>query len=230
MTVLVRIALGTARRPRPERSSRSFLPRRHRARGGGPRRVGPRERVAVPARRAARPGSRRSSSRSPSATRARRAPPSRSGRRRSSPSRSRSSSSTSRSSRASSSARRSSSRAGSCSRASARDPSTSGALGLLFALRATIAFATRDSLVRWLGTEATDVEPGLAAFATHAHRHRRVVGFVLAGRAPAHARGARCSFPPGSATASRTSSSSRRSTAAASRSSRRSSRPSRSGA
>lgn len=39
-------------------------------------------------------------------------------------------------------------------------------VGLLFAVGATLAFATRDSLIRWLGTEATDVEPALAAFAT----------------------------------------------------------------
>lgn len=39
-------------------------------------------------------------------------------------------------------------------------------VGLLFAIGATLAFATRDSLIRWLGTEATDVEPALAAFAT----------------------------------------------------------------
>jgi drug/metabolite transporter (DMT)-like permease len=36
----------------------------------------------------------------------------------------------------------------------------------VFAVGGTIAFATRDNLVRWLGTEATEVEPGLAAFAT----------------------------------------------------------------
>jgi drug/metabolite transporter (DMT)-like permease len=39
-------------------------------------------------------------------------------------------------------------------------------IGLVFAAAATLAFATRDSLIRWLGTEATDVEPALAAFAT----------------------------------------------------------------
>jgi drug/metabolite transporter (DMT)-like permease len=39
-------------------------------------------------------------------------------------------------------------------------------LGLLLAIGATIAFATRDNIIRWLGTEATAVEPGLAAFAT----------------------------------------------------------------
>ena len=39
-------------------------------------------------------------------------------------------------------------------------------LGLVLALAATLAFATRDTLIRWLGTEATDVPPELAAFAT----------------------------------------------------------------
>jgi len=39
-------------------------------------------------------------------------------------------------------------------------------IGLVYALCATLAFATRDSLIRWLGTEATDVDPGVAAFAT----------------------------------------------------------------
>lgn len=39
-------------------------------------------------------------------------------------------------------------------------------IGLLFAIGATLAFATRDSLIRWLGTQATDVDPALAAFAT----------------------------------------------------------------
>ena len=39
-------------------------------------------------------------------------------------------------------------------------------VGLVYALVATLAFAVRDSLIRWLGTEATDVDPGSAAFAT----------------------------------------------------------------
>lgn len=39
-------------------------------------------------------------------------------------------------------------------------------IGLVYALFATLAFATRDSLIRWLGTEATEVDPGTAAFAT----------------------------------------------------------------
>jgi drug/metabolite transporter (DMT)-like permease len=57
-------------------------------------------------------------------------------------------------------------------------------LGLLFALGGTIAFATRDNLVRWLGTEATDVEPGLAAFATMLAGAALAAGFVALTRAP----------------------------------------------
>ncbi len=37
-------------------------------------------------------------------------------------------------------------------------------IGLVYALIGTIAFATRDTVIRWLGTEATDAEPGTAAF------------------------------------------------------------------
>jgi drug/metabolite transporter (DMT)-like permease len=37
-------------------------------------------------------------------------------------------------------------------------------IGLVYALVGTVAFATRDTLVRWLVSEATDVEPVLAAF------------------------------------------------------------------
>ena len=40
-------------------------------------------------------------------------------------------------------------------------------IGLVFALIGTIAFATRDNLVRWLGTDDTDAEPGVAAFVAH---------------------------------------------------------------
>jgi drug/metabolite transporter (DMT)-like permease len=39
-------------------------------------------------------------------------------------------------------------------------------IGLVYALLCTVAFATRDSLIRWLGTEASDVEPATAAFTT----------------------------------------------------------------
>lgn len=51
-------------------------------------------------------------------------------------------------------------------------------VGLVFALGATLAFATRDSLIRWLGTEATDVDPGLAAFATMLSGAVVAAGFV----------------------------------------------------
>jgi drug/metabolite transporter (DMT)-like permease len=37
-------------------------------------------------------------------------------------------------------------------------------IGLIYALIGTVAFATRDTVVRWLGTDVTDVEPGVAAF------------------------------------------------------------------
>jgi drug/metabolite transporter (DMT)-like permease len=41
-------------------------------------------------------------------------------------------------------------------------------IGIVYALGCTIGFATRDSLIRWLGTEASDVEPATAAFVTMA--------------------------------------------------------------
>ena len=37
-------------------------------------------------------------------------------------------------------------------------------IGLVYALVGTAAFATRDTLVRWLGTDVTEAEPGVAAF------------------------------------------------------------------
>ena len=45
-------------------------------------------------------------------------------------------------------------------------PSHFRRIGLLFAFLATLAFATRDSLIRWLGTHATTAPPGTAALAT----------------------------------------------------------------
>ncbi len=56
-------------------------------------------------------------------------------------------------------------------------------IGLIFALGATLAFATRDSLIRWLGTEATDIAPGLAAFATMLSGTAVTIAFVLLSRA-----------------------------------------------
>jgi drug/metabolite transporter (DMT)-like permease len=68
-------------------------------------------------------------------------------------------------------------------------------LGLLFALGGTIAFATRDNLVRWLGTEVTDVEPGLAAFATMLAGAGLAAGFVALTRAPLTRRAAVAFLP-----------------------------------
>lgn len=63
-------------------------------------------------------------------------------------------------------------------------PSHVRAIGLLFALLATVAFATRDSLIRWLGTKATDVPPGTAVLATMLSASGVVLGFAIARRAP----------------------------------------------
>jgi uncharacterized membrane protein len=60
----------------------------------------------------------------------------------------------------------------------------------VFALGATLAFATRDSLIRWLGTEATEVEPALAAFATMITGSLVTAVFVLASRVPLNRRAA----------------------------------------
>jgi drug/metabolite transporter (DMT)-like permease len=63
-------------------------------------------------------------------------------------------------------------------------------IGLLFALGGTIAFATRDNLVRWLGTQTDAVEPGMAAFATMLAGVAVTVGFVALTRAPLSRQGA----------------------------------------
>ncbi len=52
-------------------------------------------------------------------------------------------------------------------------------IGLVYALVATLAFAVRDSLIRWLGTEATQVAPGTAAFATMVTGTAATLLFVL---------------------------------------------------
>lgn len=57
-------------------------------------------------------------------------------------------------------------------------------VGLVFALLATLAFGTRDSLIRWLGTRATHVDPGAAALATMLSATVVVVGFVAIRRVP----------------------------------------------
>jgi drug/metabolite transporter (DMT)-like permease len=56
-------------------------------------------------------------------------------------------------------------------------------IGLVFALLGTIAFAVRDNLVRWLGTQGEAVDPGAAAFATMATGAAVAVGFAALTRA-----------------------------------------------
>jgi drug/metabolite transporter (DMT)-like permease len=55
-------------------------------------------------------------------------------------------------------------------------------LGL--ALAATVIFATRDSLIRRLGTHATHVDPGLAAFATMISGFATLIVFALLRKRP----------------------------------------------
>ena len=57
-------------------------------------------------------------------------------------------------------------------------------IGLVFALLATFAFGTRDSLIRWLGTRATHVDPGAAALATMLSATAVILGFVAVRRLP----------------------------------------------
>lgn len=63
-----------------------------------------------------------------------------------------------------------------------RRPEHFRVIGIVFALLATLAFATRDSLVRWLGTSATDVEPALGVLATMLSANAAVGVFLLARR------------------------------------------------
>lgn len=57
-------------------------------------------------------------------------------------------------------------------------------IGLVFALLATVAFGTRDSLIRWLGTRATEIDPGAAVLATMLSGAAVVVGFAVLRRLP----------------------------------------------
>ena len=70
-------------------------------------------------------------------------------------------------------------------------------IGLVFAVCATLAFATRDSLIRWLGTEATDVEPALAAFAALLTGAAVSLALVLLRGARGTLRGAAAFVPAG---------------------------------
>jgi drug/metabolite transporter (DMT)-like permease len=68
-------------------------------------------------------------------------------------------------------------------------------IGLAYALVGTIAFATRDTYVRWLGTDVTDVEPGVAAFVAMLTGTAVSLAFALWSRATL-TRAAALSFVP----------------------------------
>jgi drug/metabolite transporter (DMT)-like permease len=71
-------------------------------------------------------------------------------------------------------------------------------LGLVLALLATIVFATRDNLVRWLAVDVdTDVRPAVAALATLAAGAALMAVFVGASRSPLRAHDARAFAPAG---------------------------------
>ena len=70
-------------------------------------------------------------------------------------------------------------------------------IGLVYALLCTLAFATRDSLIRWLGTEASDVDPGTAAFVTMLTATVVTLGFALVTRNRIVWRDARAFVPAG---------------------------------
>jgi len=68
--------------------------------------------------------------------------------------------------------------------------------GLAFALAATVVFASRDNLVRWLAVDTT-VSPGIAASATLGAGAVVMALIVVASRAPLRARDARAFAPVG---------------------------------
>jgi drug/metabolite transporter (DMT)-like permease len=70
-------------------------------------------------------------------------------------------------------------------------------IGLVYALIGTIAFATRDTLVRWLVTDATDVPPVLAASTAMLTGAVVALVFVLWRRAPVTRSAARAFVPAG---------------------------------
>ena len=69
-------------------------------------------------------------------------------------------------------------------------------VGLAFALAATIVFASRDNLVRWLAGD-TDVKPGIAAAATLAAGGAVVAAYLLATRRPVRLRALPAFVPAG---------------------------------
>ena len=68
-------------------------------------------------------------------------------------------------------------------------------IGLVYALIGTAAFASRDTLVRWLIDDATDVDPTLAAFTTMLTGTIVALGFALATRTKLTATAARAFVP-----------------------------------
>ena len=69
-------------------------------------------------------------------------------------------------------------------------------VGLVLALAATVVFATRDNLVRWLAVD-TEVAPGVAVSATLAAGAALIAVFVVGSRAPLRALDARAFAPAG---------------------------------
>lgn len=70
-------------------------------------------------------------------------------------------------------------------------------IGLVYALVGTVAFATRDTVIRWLGTEATDAEPGVAAFVAMLTGAAVSLAFLAWTRAPVTRRAAVAFVPAG---------------------------------
>lgn len=69
-------------------------------------------------------------------------------------------------------------------------------IGLALALAATIVFAIRDNVVRWLAVDS-EVAPGVAASATLAAGAALIMVYVLSTRAPLRVRDARVFAPAG---------------------------------
>jgi drug/metabolite transporter (DMT)-like permease len=69
-------------------------------------------------------------------------------------------------------------------------------IGLALALAATIVFAIRDNVVRWLAIDS-EVPPGVAASATLAAGAALIAIYVVSSRLPLRARDARAFFPAG---------------------------------
>jgi drug/metabolite transporter (DMT)-like permease len=69
-------------------------------------------------------------------------------------------------------------------------------VGLVLALAATVVFAVRDNVVRWLAVD-TDVSPGAATTATLAAGATVIALYLLGSRAPLRSHGGRAFLPAG---------------------------------